>query len=243
MYRGAFLSLTLAVVLQASSTNQEFSDFTTPLPLKPGDTLILGIVGGWERWDAPQRGVRKTALELRAMNLPGVYVETVENHKLNLAEQLIDRAFTSPATARVILYGHSFGGMSAVRFARELNAKGIPVLLVVLVDSVGRNRPIPPNVRAAANFFQRDSWPVCGPKRIRAEDPSRTTILGNFQWKYRHKNVDIHNEPWVRRFFVNAHEKMEFDPEMWSAVKKLVLDSLTTVASPTARRYRTPSRE
>jgi len=98
MYRGALLSLTLAVVLHASSTNQEFSDFTTPLPLKSGDTLILGIVGGWERWDAPQRGVRKTALELRAMNLPGVYVETVENHKLDLAEQLVDRAFPSPGT-------------------------------------------------------------------------------------------------------------------------------------------------
>src|SRR5579864_3472620 len=143
---------TLAIVLfpgllPASSKNQEFTDFTTPLPLKSGDTLILGIVGGWERWDAPQRGVRRTALELRAMKLPGVYVETVENHKLDLARELVAKAFPNdaPRTARVILYGHSLGGMSAVKFARMLNDDGIPVLALVLVDAIGHNRPIPPN--------------------------------------------------------------------------------------------------
>ena len=119
MRRGLFLiaiPVFFTALSQASSKNQEFSDFTTPLPLQPGNTLILGIVGGWERWDAPQRGVRKTALELRAMNLPGVYGETVENHKLDLAAELVDRAFPTRQSARVILYGHSFGGMSAGRF-------------------------------------------------------------------------------------------------------------------------------
>lgn len=232
MYRGSALIgafALLASVAAASSTDQAFSDFTTPLPLARGDTLILGIVGGWERWDAPQRGVRKTALEVRAMKLPGVHVETVENHKLNLAAELVDRAFPGEAAkaARVILYGQSFGGMSTVRFARDLQAKGVPVLLVVLVDAVGRNRPIPPNVAAAANFYQRESCPICGPKQIRAEDPGRTRILGNFGWKYRHKNVDISSEPWVRRFFVRAHEKMEFDPEMWAEVKKLIVEAVT----------------
>jgi hypothetical protein len=39
----------------------------------------------------------------------GVYVETVENHKLDLAAQLVERAFPedAPRTARVIIYGHS----------------------------------------------------------------------------------------------------------------------------------------
>jgi pimeloyl-ACP methyl ester carboxylesterase len=161
------------------------------------------------------------------MKLPGAYVETVENHKLELAAQLIDRAFPGDAArdARIILYGHSFGGMSAVRFARQLEAKGIPVLLVILVDAVGRNKPIPANVRAAANFYQRDSCPICGPKRITAVDPGRTRIIGSFGWKYRHKKVDIHNEPWVRRFFVRGHEKMEFDPEMWAEVKRLIVEA------------------
>src|SRR5947209_14341741 len=109
MHRGVLLIILLVVFAAcslASSVSQEFSDFTTPLPLKTGDTLILGIVGGWERWDAPQRGVRKTALELRAMKLPGVYVETVENHKLQLASELVRQAFPGDAarSARIILY-------------------------------------------------------------------------------------------------------------------------------------------
>jgi hypothetical protein len=229
MLRGWLLAFVWTITCFASSTNQEFSDFTTPLPLKSGDTLVLGIVGGWERWDAPQRGVRKTALELRAMKLPGVYVETVENHKLNLASELIARAFPGDAArhARVILYGQSFGGWATVRFARELEAKGIPVLLLILVDAVGRNRPIPPNVAAAANFYQRESCPVCGAKKIRAEDPARTRILENREWKYRgSKRVDISSEPWVRRFFVRGHEMMEFDPEMWAAVKAMIVEAL-----------------
>jgi hypothetical protein len=231
MYRGfvGFVWLVAATTCFASSTHQEFSDFTTPLPLKRGDTLILGIVGGWERWDAPQRGVRKTALELRAMNLPGVYVETVENHSLHLASELVARAFPGEAArqARVILYGQSFGGWATVKFAQELESKGIPVLLLVLVDAVGKDRPVPPNVRAAANFYQRESCPICGAKQIRAEDAARTRILENRQWTYRdNKKVDISTEPWVRRFFVRGHEMMEFDPEMWSAVKRMILDTL-----------------
>jgi len=217
------------VLAIASSTNQEFSDFTTPLPLKSGDTLILGIVGGWERWDAPQRGVRKTALELRAKQLPGVYVETVENHKLQLASELVRRAFPGEAarSARIILYGHSFGGMSAIRFAGELDTQQIPVKLLVLIDAVGRNRPIPPNVRAAANFYQRESCPICGPKKIRAQDPERTRILGSFAWQSRGKKLDLGTEPWVRRFFVRGHEFMEFDPDMWNSVKQLIVDAVS----------------
>jgi hypothetical protein len=117
--------------------------------------------------------------------------------------------------------------MSAVRFARELHTKGVPVLALILIDAIGRNKPIPPNVRAAANFFQRDSCPVCGVKQIRAEASSRTKIIRNFEWKYRHTDVDIHTEPWVRRFFVREHEKMEFDPEMWTAVKKIIVGAAT----------------
>lgn len=226
--RAVVILLILTGCASASSVNQEFSDFTTPLPLQAGDTLILGIVGGWERWDAPQRGVRKTALQLRDMKLPGVYVETVENHKLNLAGELVDKAFPRDPihSARIIIYGHSLGGMTAIGFARTLDGKGIPVLALVLVDAIGHNQPVPPNVRVAANFFQRDSCPVCGASHIKAEDPARTRMIGNFQWKYAHKYVDIHTEPWVRRFFVRGHEKMEFDPDMWTAVKKIKVDAV-----------------
>jgi hypothetical protein len=227
LYRAWFIVGFLYICVtpsRASSLHEDFSDFTTPLPLRQGDTLIVGFLGGWQRWDAP-RGVRKTALELREMKLPGVFVETVENHKRELAAQLVEQAWPrgEASAARVILYGQSFGGMAVVRLADELKRKGIPVMLAVMVDAVGHNSPIPPNVRAAVNFFQRGSCPICGPRHIQAEDPSRTQILGDFEWTYRHKNIDLHTEPWVRRFFEHDHEQMEFDPDVWSEVKKLVV--------------------
>jgi hypothetical protein len=58
---------------------QRYEDFTTRTPLDERGLLIVGFRGGRESWDNEHRGVRKLALRLRAMTLPGVHVETVEN--------------------------------------------------------------------------------------------------------------------------------------------------------------------
>ena len=84
--------LLLTVAALPALCRQSFSDFTTPLPLPEGSTLIIGFLGGFEHWDDPHRGVRKTALRLREMHLPGVFVETVENHRRSLATDLIHKA-------------------------------------------------------------------------------------------------------------------------------------------------------
>src|SRR5678816_2709943 len=131
----------------ATCRGQSFADFAAPLPLAPGSTLVIGFLGGWERWDDPDRGVRKLAIELRGTR--GLYAETVSNHQRRLALQLIQAAFDwnrnghldpdERAGARIILYGQSLGGAAAVRLARELQGLDIPVLLTVQIDSVGRN--------------------------------------------------------------------------------------------------------
>jgi hypothetical protein len=232
-----WIVLFLVSPLFADSKNQVFSDFTTPLPLKPGETLVLGVVGGWERWDAEHRIVRRICLRLRNRNLPGVHVETVENHKIALAMELVTKAFDrnsdgtlDPAErsdARLILYGQSLGGSAVVRFARDLNAMQLPILLTVQIDSIGNHdKVIPPNVKAAANLFQRDTWPIVGEKKIVAEDPSRTRILANLQFRYWGKEIDLAEETWVRRVFTRGHTKMEFDPEVWSKVEELILGAL-----------------
>ena len=57
----------------------------------------------------------------------------------------------------MILYGHSLGGGSVVMLAGELKEIGVPVLLTIQVDSVGRkDRIIPSNVARAINFYQHD---------------------------------------------------------------------------------------
>ncbi len=218
----------------ADHEHQAFSDFTTPLPLHPGEILVLGIVGGWESWETPHRAVRRTALELRRLKLPGVSVETVENHKMELAQELAIRAFdldksgtldaAEAGAAQIIIYGHSLGGRASLRLCRWLGEQGVHVRLVVLVDSYGRDPyTVPPNVSAAANLYQHDFGAVRGATQIVAEDPARTRIIGNWGYTYAGREVVMPGEPWIRRWFMGSHLKMEYDPEPWKRVLNLVV--------------------
>lgn len=221
------VAFALATLLQADSVNQVFSDFTTPLPLKPGDTLVLGIVGGWERWDAEQRIVRRIALKLRDHKLPNVYVETVENHKLELAKELIDKAFPK-SQPRLVIYGQSLGGAATLELCHWLNERKISVELAITMDSISVKRAkVPPNVKRAANLYQRDLGFIRGHGKLEAEDPNRTKILTNLRYKYpRSKNVNLYTEPWVRRTFMASHLKFEYDPEVWAKTEELLLSVL-----------------
>lgn len=216
------------------SRGQQYRHFTTPTPLARNDWLILGFLGGREPWNNQKRSVRQLALKLRAMQLPGVHVETVENRKRRLALQLIRNALDQNGdgqldpeerqSVRLILYGQSFGGAAVVKLARELRALEVPVLLTVQVDSVGRNDAvIPSNVSCAANLFQRNGRLIRGQPRIRAEDPQRTKILGNFQYDYRHKKIDLSRVAWWKKAFRTAHTKMDNDPEVWARVEAMIL--------------------
>jgi hypothetical protein len=238
-----FLFRTSVLCLVLSSCGlvhgQRYQDFTTPTPLKEGDLLIIGFMGGRESWDNDKRGVRKLALKLHAMKLPGVHVETVENKRRRLAVELIRNAFDRDrdgrldewerASARVIVYGQSFGGAAVVKLARQLKEMGVPVLLTVQVDSVGRgDKVIPSNVARAANLFQRDGMIIKGEREIRPEDPSKTTIVGNFKFDYDGKKIDLSEVSWLKRLFQAAHTKMDHDPEVWALVEKLVLEVVST---------------
>ena len=213
---------------------QRYQDFTVPTPLKEGDLLIIGFMGGRESWDNDKRGVRKLALKLRASNLAGVHVETVENRKRRLASELIRKTFDyngdgqldvrERTSARVIIYGQSFGGAAVVKFARQLKKLELPVLLTVQVDSIGRgDKVIPSNVRRAVNLFQRDGLIIKGEREIRAEDPSKTTIIGNFKFAYSGKKIDLSEVSWLKRLFQAAHTKMDHDPEVWALVERIIL--------------------
>ena len=230
----------LCLLLTAGGVNargQRYQDFTTPTPLGESHTLIIGFMGGRESWDNRKRGVRKLALKLRAMNLPGVHVETVENKKRRLALELIRNAFDRDrdgrldererASARLIVYGQSFGGAAVVKLARQLEKIDVPVLLTVQVDSVGRgDKMIPSNVRRAANLFQRDGLLIKGERETRAEDPSKTMIVGNFKFEYAGKKVDLSDVSWLKRLFQAAHTKMDHDPEVWALVERIILDAI-----------------
>ena len=234
--------MVLGLALSTGNTlvhGQRYQDFITKTPLKESHVLIIGFMGGRESWDNDERGVRKLALKLRAMNFPAVHVETVENKKRRLAIELIHKAFDRDrsgrldeherASARLIIYGQSFGGAAVVKLARQLKELGVPVLLTVQVDSVGRgDKTIPSNVARAANLFQRNGLIIKGEREIRPEDPAKTTIIGNFKFDYNKKKINLSEVSWLKRLFHTAHTKMDHDPEVWSLVEKLILDVVST---------------
>lgn len=227
----------LTTIFPVTALAQRYEDFTTPRPLPPKSYLIIGILGGVERWSSDTRPVNRLASELREKRLPNVYVETVEHIHTKLALRLVMEALdrngdgtlddAERASARIILYGHSMGAAAAVKLARELNKLKIPVLLTVQVDSIGTgDSNIPSNVARAANFYQNNSLLLRGVSEIRADDPEATTIVGNFKYDYKHKKIDLSDSTPVERAARSAHTKMEFDPAVWSAVEELIMKEI-----------------
>lgn len=235
--------LAVAVLVSAGlSGAQRASDLVTVTPLDDNAALVIGFMGGREAWNNDRRGVRKLALTLRAMNLPGVHVETIENTKREIALDLVRRAFDrngdgrlddrERAGSKVIVYGQSFGGAAVVKFARQLQALDVPIALTVQVDSVGwGDAIIPANVARALNLYQRDGFTVRGEPEIRAEDPSRTMILGNLRYTYADKEVDLSDVTWLKRTLQRAHTKMDHDPEVWAEVESAVMRTLADICA------------
>jgi pimeloyl-ACP methyl ester carboxylesterase len=202
-------------------------------------TVIIGFLGGFERWNDEHRGVRRVALDLRGRH-EGLVAETFGNHHESAAMEFLRTLLDTDgngtldenerSSARVVLYGQSWGGAAAVKAARELNDWGVPVLLTVQVDSVGlKDAVIPPNVRRAANFFQHDPFTIQGRGEIQAADPARTRIIGNYEFSYLFRPVE--GEPgsasWVRRNLGGGHAKMELDSALWARVEQLILDAIS----------------
>lgn len=229
----------LAVALRADSRNQAFEDFVTPMPVKRGDVLLIGVVGGWERWDHPERCVRRTALRIQDRKLARVHIETVENHKLELAEMLVRRAFDADrngslepeeaSAARVVVFGQSLGGRAVLRLCRTLHLWGVPVELALLVDAFGKDGyTVPPNVRTAANFFQRDHIVVKGASLLHPADPAATRILVNRKLSYKGRYIPMPDRTWTQRTFMGSHIKLEYDEPLWAEIEALLVKALET---------------
>jgi hypothetical protein len=212
---------------------QRYSDIQTPTPLCREDALIIGFMGGRDSWRDENVGVGRLAAKLRKSELNGVHIETVENLKRGLALKFVKNSLdrdgngelddSERSSARIILYGQSFGGAAVVKFARQLNEIAVPVLLTIQIDSVGRgDEMIPPNVRTAANFYQNNGRVIRGAQNIRATDPNRTVILFNRRIDYRKRDVQMRRLPWYKKAFRTDHLKMDNDPEVWKEVEQLI---------------------
>lgn len=230
------LTLSSAVCWTAALPAQRLDQLATPMPLPAGETLVLGFLGGWERWDDDRRSVRRLALRLR--EIPGTHAESIANHRFRTAEKLVRRALDTnqdgklddgeKKQARVVLYGQSMGGGAVVKMARKLKDWGVPVLLTVQVDSWGtRDHRIPANVGAAVNYYQTERLTIRGQREIQAADPSRTKIIGNFRMSYPIWFPFPQPDEWHRKVFGGAHARMEADPLLWAQVELIIRTAIT----------------
>jgi hypothetical protein len=208
-----------ALLVASGCAGIRIEDLQTPRPMPEDSCLVVGFLGGRDAWDDETKGVRQVALELRRR---GFFAETFENRSRDVALDLVRQA----RSHRLVLYGQSFGGAAVARFARELERLAIPVELTLQVDSVGReDGTLPPNVRNAANLFQTDGWFLDGEHPIRASDPSRTRILGNWRFDYSRppgSDIALSDVPWWKLAFRIPHARMDRDPEVWSLARRLI---------------------
>ena len=76
---------------------------------------------------------------------------------------------------------------------------------------------IPDNVAAAVNFYQPHGL-IHGRSEIKAEDGSKTQILGNYRFDYRQHPVQCEATSWFDRTFTPSHMQSQCDPQIWNRV-------------------------
>jgi hypothetical protein len=201
---------------------------------RPG-IIVIGFVGGRVHHDNAVHKEVQLAAHLRTAYPTGLQAEIFENHQGRQARLAVlklldaDRNGTlsheEKSTARIVLYGHSWGASEAVTLARSLQKDGVPVLLTIQVDSVSKfgenDRLIPANVARAVNFYQLDGL-LHGQQQILAMDGSHTKILGNYRFNYKTNQVKCDGYPWYAQLFMKPHIEIESDPKVWNQVESLI---------------------
>lgn len=220
------------------------SDEASKPPVASPKIIVIGFVGGHVRGDDSAHSEVQLAARIRKEFPSGAYVNTFANRDGAEARQAVLRALDAnhdgqlsaaeKQNARIVIYGHSWGASETVALADALDRDGIPVLLTIQVDSVmkrGENDAvIPPNVAQAVNYYQADGL-LHGRSMIRAADPARTHVIGNFRFSYGKKPIACEAAyPWWDRLAMQQHIEIECDPKVSHEIEQLIR---ATLAAPT----------
>lgn len=201
--------------------------------------IVVGFLGGFVAHNEAHHPEVQMIQDLRQEYPEDVYFALFENRKVGEAYNTIltrlgakeNGTLTADQKRRacILLFGHSWGASAVIALSKKLAKDGIPVALAVQVDTVTKpftnDSLIPSNVLQAVNFYETRGL-IHGRQTITAADPSRTTILGNFQWNHKEESADCHGFSWYARFFTKSHIEMECDPRVWSQVKTLLRSRL-----------------
>ena len=238
--------LLLCAIAGAAQIGPDGSKTAPSHTIASPSVIVIGFVGGFVKHDNAAHVEVQLADRLRKSYPSSAYVRTFENHHRDLAHREILRLLDtdhdqklSPAereNARIIIYGHSWGGSETITLAKQLEKEGIPVLLTVQVDSVSKHHQkddvVPPNVAQAINYYQADGF-LHGRSQIRAANPANTRILGNFRMDYKEHPTACNLCRWYANPFMKGHLEIECDPTVWNQVESLIrfqIDPLVTAA-------------
>jgi hypothetical protein len=230
--------LSLGAVIALAQTGLAQSVPATATRTMP-PVIVIGFVGGFINPNNLAHSEVQLAARLRKAYPLGVDVETFGSYQGKKARERVLRVLDTnhdgsltpdeKQNGRIIIYGHSWGGSKAIALARELEKHGIPVLLTIQVDSISRihqkDALIPANVAQAANFYQPNGL-LHGQPEIRAADPARTRIIGNFRFDYKASPYKCNEYPWYDRVFVKSHTQIECDPNVWKQAESLIRSNL-----------------
>jgi hypothetical protein len=198
---GLFAGLLVLLFLAAGATAQDRKEKKAkekPNPnwevalqaQEPCKILIIGFNGALETPNNSTTGIVKLRDRLNTPEYPGVCFRNFlpytwlraehwalshfPKHGGRFSQEEVDRG------PKVIILGHSFGGMATLFLARALGGRGIPVELTVQMASFGlADKTVPSNVRNAANFYVHDAIGFWTKKHVKVKDPKATHFYGN----------------------------------------------------------------
>lgn len=91
------------------------------------------------------------------------------------SREIINAYYKEKVHKPIILMGHSLGANEQIKVARNLNAAGVPVDLLVTIDAVSQSI-VPPNVKLAVNMYKPGYVPMFSGLKLKAVDPAKTKI-------------------------------------------------------------------
>jgi hypothetical protein len=228
---GALLLLTPSYALGQAADSSGDQSQNTCGDDNTAPTLVIGFVGGFVHKDDVRHSEVQLARRLQETYCGRARVKLFTNRQREQARvatlDWLNSVGPSDETRQppIILFGHSWGASAVVYLARQLERDGVPVALTIQVDSVRKHGEddsiIPANVGEAVNFYQSKGI-IHGRAKIVAANPSRTAILGNFNFTYQKEPDACRIYPWYDRLFFRGHTSIECDPRVWSQVQSLI---------------------
>lgn len=192
------------------------------LPAFSQTTVVIGFLGGFVPANETHHPEVQLVQEMNSEH-PEIAYALFSNHQVDDAYRMI-LALDPNHKARIVLFGHSWGGAAAVDLCRQLNKAGIPVDSIALVDSVAKpfhhhdDRRVPANVRFVLNVYQTEGR-IHG-RNVFADNPSATSVENALWHPLKREHL-----PWRGRCLSHGHAEIEFDPRVWQEVRRLILDT------------------